>query len=607
MKNPQGNPITTVEELIGLSGKLPVGIWQNSTFKDELLSQYPELSIRYFSSLTTMLNAAEKGEIAGVVGLVDIIKARLVQINLQTQFYRIEQPIITLKLAPVVHQQNAKLTQMIDKGFKELDIKELIEIEDRWLNGNKAEYYYKKQAQKISLSDEEVSYLTDNTQVKVGYIKDLSPVEFTNEAGGFSGINRDVLTLIQDRTGVNFNYIAYDNWQSLYQGLLDSKVDMLASITPTEERNKQVLFTESYWQMPWVMVHPQYLGRKSKLEDFYGKQVAIVKGYYLIATLRKQHPLITFKLVDNREQALIALQQEQVEGFITTMASASYLLKQENIVTLMMSMMEDVSLDNSHFGINKSQPLLKDIINKGLLTITEKEKQAIYDSWFTLAIKTGLDKNVVLQVGAQIGIIILLVLGVIVMWNRRLQVEIKHREQLEKIMKHMATHDELTGLANRVLLKDRLSTAIEFHQRQALAMAVLFIDLDGFKNINDTHGHDVGDELLQQVALRLQGCVRSSDTVVRFGGDEFVLLLTGLHSPNEAAYVAEKVLRLMQKEFELSNNKPNENSKINAFIGCSIGVAMYPDDGDNDTDLLKIADTLMYKVKAAGKNHYIFN
>jgi len=163
----------------------------------------------------------------------------------------------------------------------------------------------------------------------------------------------------------------------------------------------------------------------------------------------------------------------------------------------------------------------------------------------------------------------------------------------------MATHDELTGLANRVLLKDRLSTAILFHQRQSLKMAVLFIDLDGFKNINDTHGHDVGDELLQQVAIRLQGCVRSSDTVVRFGGDEFVLLLTGLHSPNEAAYVADKVLRLMQKEFELSKTK--------AFIGCSIGIAMYPDDGDNDTDLLKIADTMMYKVKAAGKNHYIFN
>ena len=607
IKNLDGTPISTKEQLISISDKLPLGLWQSSTFKDELFSQYPGLNVRYFPSLTAMLNAAEKNEIAGIVGLADIINARLIQTNLRTQFYRLEQPIITLALAPVIHQQNVKLMEMIDRGFKELDVKDLIEIEDRWLNGNKTEYYYKKQAQQISLSDEEINFLAENDKINLGYIKDLSPVEFTNDSAEFSGINRDVLNLLQERTGANFNYIAYDNWQQLYQGLLDKKVDMLASITPTPERSKEVIFTESYWQMPWVMVHPQYLGRKNKLEDFYGKQVAIVKGYYLIGILRKQHPLITFKLVDNREQALIALQQEQVEGFITTMASATYLLKQENIVTLMMSMMEDVSLDSSHFGINKDLPLLKDIINKGLLTVTEKEKQTIYDSWFTLAIKTGLDKNVVLQVGAQIGVIILLVLGVIVMWNRRLQVEIKHREQLEKIMKHMATHDELTGLANRVLLKDRLSTAIEFHQRQSLKMAVLFIDLDGFKNINDTHGHDVGDELLQQVALRLQGCVRSSDTVVRFGGDEFVLLLTGLHSSNEAAYVAEKVLKLMQKEFELSKNKLTDDAKINAFIGCSIGIAMYPDDGNNDTDLLKIADTLMYKVKAAGKNHYIFN
>ena len=189
--------------------------------------------------------------------------------------------------------------------------------------------------------------------------------------------------------------------------------------------------------------------------------------------------------------------------------------------------MESVSLDQSHFALSQNTPTLKAIIDKGLATLTDREKQTVYDNWFSLAINTGLDKNVVLQVGAQIGVVILLVLIVIVMWNRRLQIEIKHREQLEKIMKHMATHDELTGLANRVLLKDRLSTAIAFHQRQSLQMAVLFMDLDGFKTINDTYGHDVGDELLQEVALRLQACVRESDTVVRFGGDEFVLLLTG--------------------------------------------------------------------------------
>ncbi len=599
LKDIAGNQVTSLEPFINGSGDKKIGLWKNSTIKDLLLARHPKLNIRYFSSISAMLKAAEEGEISGFIGLVDIISARLVQSNLQALFYRLDSPVLPLNLSPVVHQENSKLKEIIDKGFADLDIKSLINIEERWLNSDLGEHYYKKLAQKITLNDEEVDFLTEHSTINMGIIKDLSPVEFIDEKGEFSGINRDVVNIIQDRTGLKFNYLVYDSWQQLYEGLLSKDIDLLGSITPTVEREKYMTFTESYWQMPWVMVHPQYFGRKTKLEDFYGKQVAIVKGYYLISKLRKEHPLITFKLVDTREQALIALQQERVEGFITTMATATQLLKQENIVTLMMSMMEGVSLDKSHFGVSKSLPVLKGIIDKALLSITEKEKQAIYDNWFTLAINTGLDKNVVLQVGAQIGVIILLVLGVIVMWNRRLQVEIKHREQLEKIMKHMATHDELTGLANRVLLKDRLSTAIAFHQRQALKMAVLFIDLDGFKNINDTYGHDVGDELLQQVALRLQGCVRSSDTVVRFGGDEFVLLLTGLHSPNEAAYVAEKVLKLMQKEFELS--------KTNAFIGCSIGVAMYPDDGDNDTDLLKIADTMMYKVKAAGKNHYIFN
>jgi len=599
IKDTEGKKVRSLEQLNQEFSQSVIGIWENSTFKKQLLAQYPQLKVRYFSSLSSMLNAAEHGEIAGIVGLVDLINARLVQSNLQALFYRLDSPVITLNLAPVIHQKNSQLTEIINKGFQELDINALISIEDRWLNGYSGEYYYRQQAQKITLSEGEQAFITSHEKIKLGFVNNLSPLEFMDEQGDFSGINRDVINLISDRTGIEFNYVAFDNWQQLYQALLNDKVDMLGGITPTPERENLMAFTESYWQMPWVMLHPQYYGRKTKLEDFYGKQVAIVKGYYLISWLRKKHPLITFKLVDNREQALAALQQERVEGFITTMASATQLMKQENFVTLMISMMEDVSLDESHFGINKQLPLLKDILNKGLLSITEKEKQRIYDNWFTLAIKTGLDKNVVLQVGAQIGVIILLVLGVIIMWNRRLQVEIKHREQLEKIMKHMATHDELTGLANRVLLKDRLSTAIAFHQRQSLKMAVLFIDLDGFKNINDTYGHDVGDELLQQVAIRLQGCVRSSDTVVRFGGDEFVLLLTGLHSPNEAAYVAEKVLRLMQKEFELS--------KTNAFIGCSIGIAMYPDDGDNDTDLLKIADTMMYKVKAAGKNHYIFN
>lgn len=580
--------------------KLPnnkVGLVARSTYKQEVFKAFPELNITFFKSAEEMLRAAETHEISAMISLVDLMNARLIQANLQSDFYPMDSPVFPVKLSPLLGEANEKLISIINEGFSGLDINQLVKIEKRWIKTG--EKYYKKRAQKVSLTAEEKEFIKKNTSITLGIMNDFSPIEFINQQGEFEGINRDIINLISQRTGLTFKYKPYASWHFLYQGLLDKEVDVLGSITKTDAREKQILFSESYWQMPWVIIHPQHIGKKTAFSDFYGKQLAIIKGYYLVDKLREKYPLITFVIVESRNEGLLALQQEKVDGFIATIASATDLLKRESLVALMISVMGSVSVDENSFGINPEKPLLKSIFDKGILSISTQEQQEIYDKWFSLAINTGLDKKVVLQVGAQIGVLILLVLFVIVMWNRRLQREINHREQLEKIMKHMATHDELTGLANRVLLKDRLTKSIAFHQRQSLKIAVLFIDLDGFKSINDTHGHDVGDELLKIVAYRLLGCVRKSDTVVRFGGDEFILLLTGLHGANEAAYVAEKVLELIQKPFDLSKAKVN--------IGCSIGVAMFPEDGDNESDLLKIADTLMYKVKASGKNHYAFH
>ncbi len=545
-----------------------------------------------------MINATESGDISGFFGLNNVVEARLVGRNLQNSFHPLDKPIIRVEVAPVIHFKNKKLLKTINNGFNQLNINSLIKIEERWLNKNLNHAYYNKQRTKVYLNDAEENFIAFHKKFNLGILKSLSPIEFISSEGDFSGINQDIIKLISDRTGLEFNVIAFNNWNEIYNALLNKKIDVLGNIMTTKKREHEMLFTDSYWQTPWGIVHPKYDGRQTKLEYFYGKEVAIVKGRYLVSKLKKEHPLITLKLVDNREQGFTELERESVDGFITTITSATHLLEQKNSVNLMISIIEGVSIEKSHFGINIQSPLLKEIMNKGLSTITDTEKQAIYNNWFTFEIKTGFDKKVVLKLALKISAVILIVLVIILVWNRRLRAEIKHREQLEKRMKHMATHDELTGLANRLLLKDRLSTAIEFHRRQSLKMAVLFLDLDGFKNINDTYGHDIGDELLQQVALRLLSCVRSSDTVVRFGGDEFVLLLTGLHNANEAANIAEKVLIQIQKEFELS--------KMNTLIGGSIGIAMYPFDGDNDIDLLKIADTLMYKVKAAGKNHYMF-
>ena len=563
-----------------------------------LADTFPNLKVQVYQTANELLHSAELGEIDAMISAQEYLNARLIQSNLQSSFYQLKNINFPAPVYSLVHKGNDKLIEIIKEGFDNIPIEQLISLERNWLI-NKSDGYFIRSAEKVTLSSSEQKWLDTHEKINVGLVKRWMPMEFVNAQGEVEGINPAVLKLISNRSGLSFEYKFFDSWSELYQGVLDQEIDMLASISVTEERKKEVLFTQAYWTMPWVIIHQRQLGTQLDLASFYGKKLAVIKGYYLTASIRRNHPEISLHIVEHHNMGLIAVQQGKVDGFISNIATASELMKRESLTVLDISIIEALKSDKSHFAIRSDWSELQTIINKTLLTISESEKQQIYDRWFDINIETGFDKDVVMRISAQIGVIILIVIIAIIMWNRRLYTEIKTRKLLEEKMKHMATHDELTGLANRVLLKDRINTAISFHQRQQLQIAVLFIDLDGFKTINDTHGHDVGDELLVQVAEKLKSCVRQSDTVVRFGGDEFVLLLTGLHNKSEAAYIADKVLKLMQQPFQLSAER--------VYIGCSIGIAMYPDDGVTDNDLLKIADTLMYRVKANGKNHYVFN
>lgn len=180
----------------------------------------------------------------------------------------------------------------------------------------------------------------------------------------------------------------------------------------------------------------------------------------------------------------------------------------------------------------------------------------------------------------------------------QLQKEVYERMQAERRIWEIAHHDSLTGLPNRALLNDRLAQAIEQAQREKTRVAVMFIDLDRFKSVNDTLGHAVGDELLQQVAQRLRSTVRAVDTVSRFGGDEFVILIREIASADDVVLVAEKVLAALAPPLHLSGTMLQ--------VTPSIGIAVYPDDGMDSVLLMKNADTAMYHAKAAGRNNFQF-
>lgn len=172
--------------------------------------------------------------------------------------------------------------------------------------------------------------------------------------------------------------------------------------------------------------------------------------------------------------------------------------------------------------------------------------------------------------------------------------DITARKAIEERIHHLAQHDPLTGLPNRLLFSDRLQQALTSAKRQKSHLAVMFLDLDNFKPVNDTFGHDVGDVLLQQAALRIRGNIRELDTVARIGGDEFVVLLPIIETEQDALPVAEKIRNALSLPFNVAGHELS--------ISSSIGIAVYPEHGVNEIELSKHADTAMYRSKQAGRN-----
>lgn len=171
-------------------------------------------------------------------------------------------------------------------------------------------------------------------------------------------------------------------------------------------------------------------------------------------------------------------------------------------------------------------------------------------------------------------------------------------KQTNEQITHLAYHDNLTALPNRILFYDRLNHAITQARREKESIAVLYLDLDGFKVINDTFGHNVGDALLREAAKRIQACVRDSDTVARMGGDEFMVILSSMQTSDYNDRVAKKIVETIASPFVLNGK--------NCSVSVSIGIARYPENGETAEQLVKISDAAMYLAKHSGKSCYRF-
>ncbi len=176
--------------------------------------------------------------------------------------------------------------------------------------------------------------------------------------------------------------------------------------------------------------------------------------------------------------------------------------------------------------------------------------------------------------------------------------DITERKALQEQLVEMAYYDPITQLPNRTLFYDRLAQSLAHARRNAWTLAVLFVDVDHFRRVNDTAGHDAGDELLKHIAQRLMACVRSEDTAARLSGDEFAMVLSRVTTPADAGVVAEKVMRELSTAVQVGGREFS--------MSASIGIAIYPTDGTDDGALMRNADAAMYIAKQSGRNNYRF-
>ncbi len=578
-----------------LRGKT-IGVFHTAPYKKDFEASFPHVKVAWYKNQDEMINAAVKGEIYGFMAERHTMNFRLLQNNLNEHFITIPQVRYEAKMFSLV-KDNYGLIAKINEGFANFSLAELEAIEAKWL-GQEYATYFKNNTFRLSLSQEQKEWLQHVPAVKVGITDNWKPYEFIDEFGNVQGITKDIFDIAEQLTGQKYNFEVYSSWQVLMNDFKSGHLDMVANISESEERQDYALFTEPFWHSSWAVATNRDFGKFDSITELYGKRIALVEGYQILNQIHQRYPQVLIQVVSSLDEALELLHEGKIDGMLENMVVLSQFIQDKEEVNFKLHILKDIEADTSRMGIRKDLVVQHEIMEKVVAAITESQSETILNKWFKLDLDSGISyqtywRNITLAI-----VFGSFVLIVVLLWNRKLQKEIHLRKEAERQLKHLATHDALTELPNRSLLNDRLKRAIASHSRTQQKMAVMFIDLDGFKDVNDNFGHAHGDELLRQVGQRLSANIRVSDTVARIGGDEFVLLITNLEEYSHCENVAVKVIADLEKAFNLKIGPVN--------ISASIGIACYPANGKNNDELLKIADDLMYDVKRDGKKGYQF-
>ena len=445
---------------------------------------------------------------------------------------------------------------------------------------------------RFELTPNEIAYLNQLKVLNLCTAPDAMPLDDIVD-GEHTGIGSEYMQIFQRFIGIPIKLVETSSWDESMNFIRNKQCDIIALIARTPQRESYLSFSDTYLDIPFVLVTTNEKFFVSRLSQLISQKMGVLKGYAYVDLLRNRYPEINLVEVESRMKGLEMVANGEIFGYLSGLNLAGYGIQEGGYTEKLKINGQFDELTKIKLGMATRKDLerLIPIFNKAIASISTQTKQRIDNSWLRVQFEISEDYSRLIIVTA---IAIMVIIFIVYRQHhlRKLNRELASREQ--QIWKQ-ANYDFLTGLPNRRLFHDRLEQQLLKVRRYKEKLAVLLIDLDEFKDVNDTQGHEQGDKLLIEAAQRIKGCLRDSDTIARLGGDEFVVILNDADDEAAIETVASKILESLQSPFKLDED---------AYVSASIGITLAPRDSEDLSDLLTNADQAMYAAKADGRNKF---
>lgn len=576
-----------------LKGKR-IGAVPTAPYLDKLKASLPNSELKLYANVTQMIEAARQGHISAFVASSTWTQHYLLKLASWGDFHQFDDLEFSTNVYGLTRNEDKGLAQRIQAGFNLITQQELAQIESKWVL-DPEDRTIAQSAESLPFTPEQERYLTTLKPLKIGYLKAWRPMEYQGDSDQFLGINSEISQLLfTNKLKLRLEPVVFNEWNALLNALKRGDIDIAGSVAHTADREKELLFSSSYWPSPWGLVTNLSEISIFNLSQLSGKRLAIVAGYHLIPNLMNNGLGIELVLVPNTRAGIDAVARGKADAFIEKVVNMGVELQSDDYRGLKMSVLADYASQQSYFGIHPRLKPLVPILDKAIAQLSKDQKIQIYQHWVNND-KLSRFAHVSWQHGFFALLAVSLLALVFVAWRVRRQ-NAAEIYSVKKQLANLGQFDPSTGLPNRSLLDDRLEQALLLHRREMLPFGVLFICFDNIRELNQKFGHKTGEQALVLGAKKLKAAVRKSDTLAKFNENEFVMVLNRVKDLDKVCQVADGIVGGFVMPFVIDGKEVS--------LSVSIGVVMYPNDGDSVVELLKVADKLMSRAVQHGGQCY---